>query len=91
MISKIEQEMERVSRHIAILKIVIAQGPIGIIKISELTKYPQHKVRYSLRILERENLIKPSSQGAIPTPKARRLIKILPERVKPIIKKLEDL
>jgi len=25
-----------------------------------------HKVRYSLRILEQANLIKPSSQGAVP-------------------------
>jgi len=91
MISKLKQEIERVGRHTAILKIVIKQGPIGIIKISELTGYPQHKVRYSLRVLEQQNLIKPSSQGAIATTKAKKLIKMLPEKVKPLIKELENL
>lgn len=91
MISKLKQEIERVGRHAAILKIVVEQGPIGIIKISELTRYPQHKVRYSLRVLEQQNLIKPSSQGAIATIEGEKLIQILPEKVKPLIKELENL
>ena len=91
MISKLKQEIERVGRHMAILKIVVKQGPIGIIKISELTEYPQHKVRYSLRVLEQQNLIKPSSQGAIATTKGEKLIQILPEKVKPLIRELENL
>jgi len=36
------------------LKIIMDDGPLGIIKLSELTDFPQHKVRYSLRVLEEE-------------------------------------
>jgi len=61
MLSKLEQEIELIVRHTTILKLVIEQGPIGIMKLSELSGHPQHKVRYSLRILEQQNLIKPSS------------------------------
>jgi len=41
--------------------------PIGIIRLSEQLNIPQHKVRYSLRILEQEGLIQPSPDGAIIT------------------------
>jgi predicted transcriptional regulator len=34
-----------------------------------MLKYPQHKVRYSLRILEQEGLIEPSPDGAVTTEK----------------------
>jgi predicted transcriptional regulator len=44
---------------------------------------PQHKVRYSLRILEHEGLIKPSLEGAVTTDSIHdflaRLSKILSE------------
>jgi predicted transcriptional regulator len=32
-----------------------------------MTGYPQHMIRYSLRILEQERLIEPSSRGAVVT------------------------
>jgi len=89
MLSKLEQEIELTLRHIAILKFVIEQGPIGIMKLSELSGYPQHKVRYSLRILEQQNLIKPSSQGAIAPPKAKKFMRMLPTKVKQLSEKLK--
>jgi len=91
MLSKLEQEIERMARHIAILRLVAEEGPIGIIKLSELSRYPQHKVRYSLRILEQQNLIKPSSQGAMATPKAQKFVKTLPRKIKGLSEKLENL
>ncbi len=91
MISKLKQETERAGRHITILKIVIDQEPIGIIKLSKLTGYAQHKVRYSLRVLQQQNFIRPSSQGAVTTIKAKKFIKVLPEKVKSLIKQLENL
>jgi len=54
-------------RHLEVLTMVIENEPIGIVKMSNETGYPHHKVRYSLRVLEEENLIEPSSQGAITT------------------------
>lgn len=59
-------ELELAERHMIVLKKVIEEGPIGILKLSELTGMQAHKVRYSLRVLEQANLIKPSVQGAVP-------------------------
>jgi predicted transcriptional regulator len=66
---RIEQELELLQRHVLMLKAVMDHQPIGIIRLSEITGYPQHKVRYSLRVLEQEGLIEPSPQGAIVTNK----------------------
>jgi len=64
---KMEFELELLQRHLDILKTVNEHGPLGIIRLAELTGFPQHKVRYSLRILEADGLIEPSAQGAIAT------------------------
>jgi predicted transcriptional regulator len=65
--SKIEAEVKLLERHVAMLQAIMENQPIGIIRLAELMKYPQHKVRYSLRILEQEGLIKPSPEGAVTT------------------------
>ncbi len=64
---KLEDEVDLMQRHVHMLKAIMENQPIGIIRLSELLKYPQHKVRYSLRILEQEGLIEPSPDGAITT------------------------
>lgn len=61
---RFEEEQELLRRHIRVLKVVRENEPVGIIKLSELTDEPQHKVRYSLRVLEEEGLIEPTSMGA---------------------------
>ena len=63
----IETELDILKRHILILETLQQNEPAGIIKLSELTKHPQHMVRYSLRILEQDGLIEPSPQGAVTT------------------------
>ena len=67
--SKIESEIELLERHVTMLKAIMEHEPIGIIRLSELLNVPQHKVRYSLRILEQEGLIEPSPGGAVTTAK----------------------
>jgi predicted transcriptional regulator len=67
--SKIESEIELLERHVTMLKAIMEHEPIGIIRLSEQLNVPQHKVRYSLRILEQEGLIAPSPEGAITTEK----------------------
>ena len=74
LIEKLRQEIVVLERHLKILKIIVDDGPIGIIKLSEITKYPAHKVRYSLRVLENHNLIVPSSNGAKTTNETTRFI-----------------
>jgi len=65
--SVIETELDILKRHVYVLKTLQKNQPMGIIKLSELTGYPQHMVRYSLRILEQDGLIEPSPQGAVTT------------------------
>jgi predicted transcriptional regulator len=67
------EELELLSRHIKMLQFVQEHGPIGIIRLSQLLGVPKHKVRYSLRILEREGFIKPSTAGAMSTEKVNQL------------------
>ncbi|WP_406659662.1 hypothetical protein V7O66_07360 [Methanolobus sp. ZRKC3] len=62
---QVNRELELAERHLMVLKTVVERGPIGILKLAEETGMPTHKVRYSLRVLEQEHLIKPSSHGAI--------------------------
>ncbi|MEM3857349.1 MAG: hypothetical protein QXI37_02445 [Thermoprotei archaeon] len=69
--SKMEVEIDLLKRHVAVLQAIIQHQPIGILKLSELLNYPQHKVRYSLRILEQEGLIVPSTNGAVTTDEIR--------------------
>ena len=53
------------------LKKVMESGPIGIMKLSLETGIPDHLVRYSLRVLEQQGLIEPSTQGAVATRSAK--------------------
>ena len=64
-----EKELELLDRHLDVLKTVKEQGPIGIIRLSQLTGQPQHMIRYSLRTLEKDGLIEPSPNGAMITDK----------------------
>jgi predicted transcriptional regulator len=57
--------------------------------MSNETGYPHHKVRYSLRVLEEENLIEPSSQGAITTEETEGFVNDLDGKIDDIIEKLE--
>ncbi|HEY7587638.1 MAG TPA: hypothetical protein VIB49_02705 [Thermoplasmata archaeon] len=75
--SKIEAEIKLLQRHVAMLKAIMENQPIGIIRLSELLSFPQHKVRYSLRILEQEGLIKPSPEGAVTTDKLEEFLDYL--------------
>ncbi len=85
LVSNVREELEILKRHLTILKLVAEKEPIGIIKLSELSEYPKHKVRYSLRVLENLDLIRPSSTGAITT----KDLKIFFEEIKKEIEKIE--
>lgn len=63
-IGSIKEEFELLERHISILKTVRGNQPIGLIRLSEMTEIPKHKVRYSLKILEKEGIIIATPDGA---------------------------
>jgi predicted transcriptional regulator len=91
MIDRLEKEVDMLERHLQVLKMVIDNEPIGIVKMSNETGYPHHKVRYSLRVLEEENLIEPSSQGAITTDRTMEFVDDLDGKVNDIVTKLESM
>jgi len=83
-------ELELIDRHTLVLKIVIEQGPIGILKLAEVTGMQAHKVRYSLRVLEQNGLIKASPQGAVAGDNVDAFLKTAPDKFKEL-KTLLDL
>jgi predicted transcriptional regulator len=91
MIDRLEKEVDMLERHLQVLKMVIESEPIGIVKMSNETGYPHHKVRYSLRVLEEENLIEPSSQGAITTERTAEFVDELDGKIDEIVTKLESM
>ncbi len=67
MLVKAMEEMDLVDRHIEMLRLTKDNQPVGIIRLSEMLGVPKHKVRYSLRLLEREGLIAATPDGAVIT------------------------
>ena len=91
MIDRLEKEVDMLERHLQVLKMVIENEPIGIVKMSNETGYPHHKVRYSLRVLEEENLIEPSSLGAIKTERTAEFVDELDDKIDHIGDKLDGM
>ncbi|GAA0658213.1 hypothetical protein [Salarchaeum japonicum] len=91
MIDRLEKEVDMLERHLQVLRMVLEREPIGIVKMSNETGYPHHKVRYSLRVLEEEDLIEASSQGAITTERTEEFVEELDDKVDEIIGKLESM
>ncbi len=71
-----------------ILKLVIENEPIGIIKLSEKSGMPQHKIRYSLRVLEQKEMIKPSQRGAVTTEKAKHFLEGVSKKLSHLLNKI---
>ncbi|ESS12220.1 MAG: uncharacterized protein conserved in archaea [uncultured archaeon A07HR60] len=91
MIDRLEKEVDMLERHLQVLRMVIQSEPIGIVKMSNETGYPHHKVRYSLRVLEEENLIEPSSQGAITTERTGEFVDELDDKLDDIVGSLREM
>jgi predicted transcriptional regulator len=68
-LEKMTSELELIERHVMMLRVTKEKEPVGIIRLSEILGIPKHKVRYSLRLLENEGLIAPSTEGARVTEK----------------------
>ena len=88
---KVSGELEMLQRHLLMLKQVVEHEPIGILKIAEETRIPSHKVRYSLRVLEQEGLIKASAPGAITTEQTRPFLKNLDGMIEDLARRTQDL
>jgi len=72
MLGKIKGEVGLLERHLSVMRVVARNGPIGIMKLTEELGQPQHRIRYSLRVLEQMQYIKVKATpaGAIAMPNA---------------------
>ena len=68
---RLGRDLDLLHRHITVLQAVEEHQPVGIMRLSKLLGVPQHKVRYALRVLEQDGLIRPSRAGAVATKKAK--------------------
>jgi predicted transcriptional regulator len=66
-IERIDTEVEMLERHLRVLRVVIRNEPIGIVQLAEELSIPDHKARYSLRVLEEGGLVEPTGRGATTT------------------------
>ena len=84
-------DVKVLERHLKVLKAVMENEPIGIIKLSQKTGLPQHAVRYSLRVLEQEGLIEPSKSGAITTEKVHETLGTIESTLDDLVTTLKSL
>ena len=75
----------------SILDTVIDSGPIGIVRLAEETGIPEHKVRYSLRMLENDGLVEPTPQGAVPADDIAERVADINGGIDRLIERLEEL
>ncbi|MGZ7127319.1 MAG: FaeA/PapI family transcriptional regulator [Halobacteriota archaeon] len=90
MLDRLENEIEMLERHLEVLNAVVVGEPIGISKLSEVTGYSKYKVRYSLRILEQEGLIRPSPYGAITSSRISEFVQNYEQLLDQFLQKLSE-
>ena len=86
-----EKEVDILCRHVNVLKTVKDHGPIGIIRLSQMTGQPQHMIRYSLRTLEKDGLITPSPNGAVVTDRVHETLGTLEATLDDFTTTMQDL
>lgn len=91
MVDRLETQVEKEERDQEILRAVIEHGPIGITRLSEETDVPEHKVRYSLRMLENDELIQPTPNGAIPADDIEDRLEAMNEGIDDLVDRLDAL
>jgi len=91
MVERLTKQVEKEERDLQILEAVIESGPIGIVRLSEETDVPEHKVRYSLRMLEDDGLIEPTPNGAIPADGLDDRVTEMNDGIDDLTARLEDL
>ncbi len=86
-------DLDLLHRRITVLKAVEKHQPVGIMRLSKRLGVPQHKVRYALRVLEHDGLIRPSREGAVITRKTKRFheeLRVLLEEMQETVETLKN-
>jgi len=88
-IDRLTEQVDKEGRDLQVLEMVIERGPIGIGRIAEETGIDQHKVRYSLRMLENDGLVEPTPEGAVPADDIATSITGMNEGIDRLLERLE--
>jgi predicted transcriptional regulator len=91
MVDRLQNQVEKEERDLTILQAVIESGPIGIVKLAQETGLPEHKVRYSLRMLENDGFIDPTPEGAIPADDIEEQLAHVNDGIDELVARLERL
>ena len=67
MFARVENEIAILKRHLSVLEAIDEQEPIGLVTLTNRLQYPRHKIRYSLRVLEAEELVEATETGVTTT------------------------
>jgi len=89
--NELGSELKMIERTIKILDVVKKEQPIGISKLSEEMGIDEHKIRYSLRLLQKEKIIEPTKHGASLTEKHDKFEKELIKNLQEMKQTIEDL
>jgi len=91
MLEKINAEVELLERHLQVMRAVAQHGPIGIMKLTEELNQSQHRIRYSLRVLEQMQYIRATPTGAVATEKADSMLREFDGNLDALILRLNSL
>ncbi len=87
------KDLDLIRRHVTLLEVVEERQPIGIYPAREAVGTSLHRIRYALRILEQEGLVRPFQKGAITTAMVKRFhekLRVLLEEMKRIVESLKE-
>lgn len=88
-IDRLSEQVDKEGRDLQVLSTVIERGPIGIVRIAEATGIDEHKVRYSLRMLENDGLVEPTPDGAVPADDIESSVAGMNEGIDHLVERLE--
>ncbi|TQS78677.1 MAG: hypothetical protein A3205_09090 [Methanomassiliicoccales archaeon Mx-03] len=90
-VGSLSDDVELLERHISILKTVRENQPVGLIRLSEMTGIPKHRVRYSLKLLEQQGIIHATPDGATVTDRYDGFMNEISRYIDDLAGKIEEL
>lgn len=87
-VDSLYETLELLERHISMLRTVKENQPVGLIRLSEMTGIPKHKVRYSLKIMEQQGIVVATPEGATVSDGYEEFMKEMAESVEDLAEKV---
>ena len=91
MITRLARQLGKEERDLRVLEAVLEHQPIGITRLARETGIDEHKARYSLRMLENDDLVEPTPDGAVATDEVAEHVQHINEGLDDLIARVEAL